>query len=77
MGEVYRVRDTVLKRDAAIKVLPEFWSRDPGALAPKFNDMLPVSRPFRKAARRTRGSGCSRPRTIRSPRQTHCSLPGW
>src|SRR5215471_12396469 len=32
MGEVYRARDTALKRDVAIKVLPEFWSRDPERL---------------------------------------------
>jgi eukaryotic-like serine/threonine-protein kinase len=32
MGEVYRARDTALKRDAAIKVLPEYWSRDPERL---------------------------------------------
>src|SRR5271166_4677927 len=32
MGEVYRARDTVLKRDVAIKVLPEYWSRDPERL---------------------------------------------
>src|SRR5215469_17071631 len=32
MGEVYRARDATLKRDVAIKVLPEFWSRDPERL---------------------------------------------
>ena len=32
MGEVYRARDTALKRDAAVKVLPENWSRDPERL---------------------------------------------
>jgi len=32
MGEVYRARDTILKRDVAIKVLPEYWSRDPERL---------------------------------------------
>jgi eukaryotic-like serine/threonine-protein kinase len=32
MGEVYRARDTSLKRDVAIKVLPEYWSRDPDRL---------------------------------------------
>src|SRR5258708_39404447 len=32
MGEVYRARDTSLKRDVAIKVLPDYWSRDPERL---------------------------------------------
>ena len=32
MGEVYRARDTTLKRDVAIKVLPDYWSRDPERL---------------------------------------------
>jgi eukaryotic-like serine/threonine-protein kinase len=29
MGEVYRARDTGLKRDVAIKVMSAYWSRDP------------------------------------------------
>lgn len=32
MGEVYRARDSVLKRDVAIKILPAFLSRDPDRL---------------------------------------------
>jgi len=32
MGEVYRARDRTLKRDVAIKVLPEYWSHDPERL---------------------------------------------
>ena len=32
MGEVYRARDTKLKREVAIKVLPAYWSRDPERL---------------------------------------------
>jgi|SRR5579859_934332 len=32
MGEVYRARDSILRRDVAIKILPAYWSRDPDRL---------------------------------------------
>ena len=33
MGEVYRARDTRLNRDAALKVVPEIFARDPERMA--------------------------------------------
>src|SRR5438132_9499529 len=33
MGEVYRARDTKLKRDVAIKIMPDAFSRDPDRVA--------------------------------------------
>src|SRR6266705_6723181 len=43
MGEVYRGRDSKLKRDVAIKVLPQSLSADPDALARFEREALAVA----------------------------------
>jgi serine/threonine protein kinase len=43
MGEVYRARDTRLKRDVAVKVLPEALSQHPDALARFEREALAVA----------------------------------
>src|SRR5215813_6741623 len=60
MGEVYRGRDGKLKRDVAIKILPEEFSRDPDRAADssvkrKFSRRLttPISRRSTISKRRT------------------------
>ena len=51
MGEVYRARDTKLKRDVAIKALPAEFSRDPERI-----ERLPVAA-GRRGTRRPPGLG--------------------
>src|SRR5262244_2873210 len=43
MGEVYRARDSKLKRDVAVKVLPQALARDPDALARFEREALAVA----------------------------------
>jgi serine/threonine protein kinase len=43
MGEVYRARDSKLKRDVAIKVLPQSLAVDPDALARFEREALAVA----------------------------------
>jgi TolB-like protein/Flp pilus assembly protein TadD len=43
MGEVYRARDTKLRREVAVKVLPEALARDPDALARFEREALAVA----------------------------------
>jgi serine/threonine protein kinase len=43
MGEVYRARDSKLKRDVAVKVLPQALSADPDALARFEREALAVA----------------------------------
>ena len=46
MGEVYRARDSRLKRDVAVKVLPERFSHDPEALARFEREAVAVGHPL-------------------------------
>ncbi len=45
MGEVYRAEDTSLKREVAIKVLPEQFTQDPQRLARFEREAKPISHP--------------------------------
>ena len=45
MGEVYRARDTALRRDVAIKILPESFATDPGAVTRCHRPWFPPKSP--------------------------------
>ena len=71
MGEVYRARDTRLKRDVALKVLPNAFARDPERMA-RFQVRLPTLNRKRSKLR----SSASRSRRLRpdaAPSTASCS----
>src|SRR3989440_11645389 len=70
MGEVYRARDTKLKREVAIKILPEEFSRDPDRIA-RFQREAEVLA-FIESSEYCRHLRCVRDRGFAIPRSGIC-----
>jgi serine/threonine protein kinase len=74
MGEVYRARDTRLRRDVAIKVLPSVFTSDPERLARFEREarvLAALNHPYIEARRSRFARSCSSSSTARR------SLNGW